>query len=278
MVAAAAIGINPSTTRIARLIGRDDAVAVPRLWWEQRAELLSIVEQGRMVRPSEYGDLSDLPALRPLPTAAERAADVIRDNIFEGRFAPGAALPESALAKALQVSRNTVREAFRSLTAEHLLTYEAHKGVMVRWLTVDDVRDIYQLRRMFELGALDLAAEEGNRIDLAQTEALVTTAEREAKADRWSEVGTTDLLFHAEIVKAHRSPRIDEVFRRLMTEMRLGFLAFSDQGTLHRQFVARNRMLHDHIDGGRLTEAHKELAAYLDDAEQLIITAVQGES
>jgi DNA-binding GntR family transcriptional regulator len=223
-------------------------------------------------------DLSGLPALRPLPTAAERAADVIRENIFEGRFAPGAALPEAALAKALQVSRNTVREAFRSLTAEHLLTYEAHKGVMVRWLSVDDVRDIYRLRRMFELGAVDLAAEEGHWIDLGQTDALVTAAEHEAKAERWSEVGTINLRFHAEIVKAHRSPRINEVFRRLMTEMRLGFLAFSDQGTLHSAFVARNRTLLDHIVGGRLREAHAELATYLDDSEHLVITAVQGES
>jgi DNA-binding GntR family transcriptional regulator len=131
---------------------------------------------------------------------------------------------------------------------------------------------------MFELAAIDLAAEEGHRIDLAQTDALVTTAEHEAKADRWSEVGTINIRFHAEIVKAHRSPRIDEVFRRLMTEMRLGFLAFSDQGTLHSQFVSRNRMLHHHIAAGRLRAARTELAAYLDDAEQLIITAVQGES
>ena len=73
------------------------------------------------------GDMSDLPSLLPLPTAAERAADVIRENVFEGRFAPGTALPEAALSAALQISRNTVREAFRTLTAEHLLTHEPHK-------------------------------------------------------------------------------------------------------------------------------------------------------
>src|SRR5919198_3721561 len=112
------------------------------------------VRQGvRMAKPGEpspHGSLSDLPALQPLPTAAERAADVIRENIFEGRFAPGTALPEAALSKALQVSRNTIREAFRTLTGEHLLAYEAHRGVTVRWLTVDDITDIYRLRRMFE--------------------------------------------------------------------------------------------------------------------------------
>jgi DNA-binding GntR family transcriptional regulator len=224
------------------------------------------------VRPD---DLADLPPLQPLPTAAERAADVIRENIFEGRFAPGAALPEAALSKALQVSRNTVREAFRTLTSEHLLTYEAHKGVMVRWLTAEDVDDIYRLRRMFELGAIDLAIEGRHEQNAGEIGKVVTAAEQAVRDGLWKEVGTANLRFHAEIVSAHQSPRIDEVFQRLITEMRLGFLAISDQTTLHGQFVPRNRALHGHIAAGRLAEARRELAGYLDDAQDLIVKAVR---
>ena len=122
----------------------------------------------KLWEPGQRGDMSDLPSLQPLPTAAERAADVIRENIFEGRFAPGTPLPEAALSAALQISRNTVREAFRTLTAEHLLIHEPHKGVMVRELTMDDVHDIYRLRRMFELSAFDLAIETQQKLDVAE--------------------------------------------------------------------------------------------------------------
>lgn len=222
--------------------------------------------------------LADLPALRPLPTAAERAAEVIRDNIFEGRFAPGTALPEAALSKALQVSRNTVREAFRMLTSEHLLTYEAHKGVMVRWLSADDVSDIYRLRRMFELAALDHAIAGRHELGVSALEALITAAEQAAETGRWDEVGTVNMRFHEEIVAAHRSPRITEVFRRLMTEMRLGFLVFADPAELHAPFVPRNRELHRLIAGGDLGRARAELAAYLDEAERRIVTAIHDNS
>jgi DNA-binding GntR family transcriptional regulator len=226
---------------------------------------------------SGRGDgLAGLPALEPLPTAAERAADVIRENIFEGRFAPGTALPEAALSKALQVSRNTVREAFRTLTGEHLLAYEAHRGVTVRWLTVDDVTDIYRLRRMFELTAIELAvAGGGSEVDVDAIGGLVAAAERAAGAGRWNEVGTLNLRFHEQIVGAHRSPRIDEVFRRLMTEVRLGFLAFSDPAELHAPFVSRNRALHALIADGSTRQAREELATYLDDAERLIVAAIR---
>jgi DNA-binding GntR family transcriptional regulator len=232
-----------------------------------------------MVKPwdqSLRGDMSDLPSLQPLPTAAERAADVIRDNVFEGRFAPGTPLPEAALSAALQISRNTVREAFRTLTAEHLLTHEPHKGVMVRELTTDDVHDIYRLRRMFELSAFDLAVETAQLLDVTQIGETVADGELLAADGQWLEVGTANLRFHEVIVGIHRSARITEVFRRLMTELRLGFLAVSDPATFHGTFLARNRTIHGAMAEGRMREAQVELAAYLNDAEGLVVKAIQG--
>jgi DNA-binding GntR family transcriptional regulator len=225
---------------------------------------------------SPQGDMSDLPSLQPLPTAAERAADVIRDNVFEGRFAPGTPLPEAALSAALQISRNTVREAFRTLTAEHLLTHEPHKGVMVRELTADDVRDIYQLRRLFELSAFDLAIETRKLLDVTQIGKTVAEGERLASDGLWLEVGTANLRFHEVIVGIHRSERITAVFRRLMTELRLGFLAVTDPAAFHGSFLARNRTIHAAMAKGRLRDAQVELAAYLSDAEDLVVKAILG--
>ncbi len=226
--------------------------------------------------PGLRGAMSGLPSLQPLPTASARAADVIRESIFEGRFAPGTPLPEAALSAALQVSRNTIREAFRTLTGEHLLTHEAHKGVIVRELTADDVHDIYKLRRMFELSALDLAIETQQKLDITELGTMVVDAELAAAGELWTEVGTANLKFHAVIVDFHRSARIAEVFRRLMTELRLGFLAVDDPAAFHGEFLARNRKIHDHMAKGRLNDARAELAAYLDDAEEPVVKAVQG--
>src|SRR5262249_21224666 len=137
----------------------------------------------------------DLPSLTPLPTAAERAAELIRDGIFEGKFQPGTALPETALAQALQASRNTVRGAFRAMLADPLLSYEVNRGMSVRRLDAGDVRDIYRLRALFELSAIDEVAG-GAPIDLDQLAASVTAAEDAALAEDWGTVGTLNLRFH----------------------------------------------------------------------------------
>ena len=233
-----------------------------------------------MLKPSGQGresPMSGLPPIQPLPTAAQRAADLIRQYIFEGRFAPGTPLPEASLSAALQVSRNTVREAFRTLMSEHLLVHEPHKGVTVRWLTADDVLDIYKIRRMFELSVLDLAAQ--GRLEpkneLGEIGTLLMEAETAAANGDWAEVGTANLRFHGLLVEMHRSERINDTFRRLMTELRLGFLAHEDPASFHGPFLVRNRRIYELIMTGELDDARNELGSYLDDAEQDVMRAVQ---
>jgi DNA-binding GntR family transcriptional regulator len=237
--------------------------------------------RGGMVKSSEYSArqaMAGLPPIQPLPTASQRAADLIRQYIFEGQFAPGTPLPEASLSEALQVSRNTVREAFRTLISEHLLVHEPHKGVTVRWLTEDDVTDIYKIRRMFELSVLDLAAQGQMELTASMRDEiskLVTAAEAAADRGEWAEVGTANLRFHALIVGVHDSERISEAFRHLMTELRLGFRAHEDPSAFHGPFLVRNRRICEQIANGELAEARVELASYLDDAEADVLRAVR---
>lgn len=224
-----------------------------------------------------HDTLADLPSLAPLPTAAERAADVIRESIFEGRFRPGTALPETALAQALRVSRNTVREAFRALMTEHLLTYEAHKGVAVRRLSPDDVRDIYRVRRLYELSAVELLRSGEATVDGAGLRESIDTATGAADAGDWVAVGTADLRFHARLAAVHDSPRVDECFLRLMTEIRLGFLAVADPQAFHAPYLARNREIYDDVISGRYRQALTALGRYLDQARDEVLAAVSAQ-
>jgi DNA-binding GntR family transcriptional regulator len=221
-------------------------------------------------------NLPDLPSLEPVPTAAERAATLIREYIFEGKFQPGAALPEATIAAALHVSRNTVREAYRTLMNEHLLTYSPHKGVTVRWLTASDVRDIYSLRRLLEFAAID-RLEDGEPLDLAPLTAAVRDAQAAEAAGDWQQAGTANLRFHAAIVGVLRSVRADEFFAGLMTELRLGFLAVADPASFHGEFLARNRSLLDLLAAGTFGEARTMLERYLANAEAPVIAAVSTE-
>src|SRR5579871_1619796 len=94
---------------------------------------------------------------RPIktPRAFEEIADQIRLELSSRRLRPGDRLPaERALAEQFGVSRNTLREALRSLENSGLLRLQkgATGGAFVRESTGDAI--ITGLRDMFHLGAI----------------------------------------------------------------------------------------------------------------------------
>ena len=85
---------------------------------------------------------------------AERSADAIRELIVTGRLDPGQRLSEQAVSESLDVSRNTLREAFRILVHEGLLVRRPNAGVAVARPTLADIVDIYRVRRLIEVPVL----------------------------------------------------------------------------------------------------------------------------
>ena len=98
---------------------------------------------------------------------------------------------------------------------------------------------------------------------------------RAAAADgRWGDVGTANLYFHSALVAAHGNSRLDEFFRHLMTELRLGFLAVPDPESFHGPFLHRNAEIRDLLAAGEHQQARTALARYLEDAEGPVTAAV----
>jgi DNA-binding GntR family transcriptional regulator len=127
-------------------------------------------------------------ALLGRSSTADRVADILRTRIAEGYLPPGSKLSEDTIGNALGISRNTLREAFRLLTHERLLVHQLNRGVFVRMLTVQDVTDIYQVRRLIECAAVrNLGVPP---YDLSPAEAAVAEGEKAAKEGAWRELGT----------------------------------------------------------------------------------------
>src|SRR5215467_3128120 len=79
-----------------------------------------------------------------------QAADVLREQILSGRFAPGLRLVEAALADQLGVSRGTVRAALGELAHEGLVSHITYTKWMVSELSAADARELYSLRGSLE--------------------------------------------------------------------------------------------------------------------------------
>jgi len=74
---------------------------------------------------------------------SEQIAEHLSERIVRGDLAPGEKLPEAELAKELDVSTNSLREAFRLLEKRHLIRLQPRRGARVCEVTESEVRDLY---------------------------------------------------------------------------------------------------------------------------------------
>ena len=74
---------------------------------------------------------------------SEQIAQHLAEQIITGTLAPGARLPENELAKQLDVSTNSLREAFRVLEKQHLIELQPRKGARVCDVSDEQVHDLY---------------------------------------------------------------------------------------------------------------------------------------
>lgn len=91
---------------------------------------------------------------RPQPTltVSEQIAANIGERIIEGKLEQGAPIREQDLADEFEVSRGPIREAIRMLEGEGLVTVLARRGAFVTSLSVDEVREIFEIRAgLFEI-------------------------------------------------------------------------------------------------------------------------------
>ncbi|NMM89135.1 GntR family transcriptional regulator [Rhodococcus sp. SRB_17] len=200
-----------------------------------------------------------------------RVAGILRELIIDGSFRPGARLSEPDICTALDVSRNTVREAFQILIEDRLVSHELNRGVFVRVPSIEDVAELYICRRVVEsAGVRDFDPATGDLTALA--DALELAEERLAAQD-WTAVGTADIHFHRAIAGLNNSSRIDQLMGGVWNELRLVFHVMDDPHRFHSPYLARNHEIYGALKSGENALAVELLQKYLDDARIQILAA-----
>ena len=202
---------------------------------------------------------------------AEEVALGIRESISQGEIAPGQRLAEVQLAEKYQVSRNTLREAFRLLSQQDLVLHVPNRGASVAIPSVTSIIDIYRVRRLVEVQAV--AATFPKHPGVEQMRNAVDVAVAASEAGDWIRVGTANFSFHSAIIMLTDSPRLRRLFDQMTAELRLAFGIVGDLEYLHAPFIDKHREIVSLIQKGDTGAAAKMLESYLVQAERLLLAA-----
>lgn len=165
------------------------------------------------------------------PSAVDTALHGLRSAIASGEFGPGARLPvEAELCARLGVSRSSLREAVRMLSALGVLVVRHGSGTYVSdlravdlisslrltvgLLPLEGVLEVYELRRVLEGHAMAQAAARRSDDLMPELDAILTELEQVEEPARAS---VLDNRFHALIDEAAGNPTLTtllDVFRQ----------------------------------------------------------------
>lgn len=120
----------------------------------------------------------------------------LEDEILSGELARGASLGEVSISKRLGVSRTPVRGALHRLAEDGLVEITPNKGAVVVGISLDDLVDIYAIRKRLEGLASASAAKRITAGDLASLEKLVALSEFYISQNDIDSLRELDTEFH----------------------------------------------------------------------------------
>jgi DNA-binding GntR family transcriptional regulator len=180
--------------------------------------------------------VADRPSEAKGKTLIEAAYATLRNEIIDGTLEPGAKLRTEELRARYDVSGSTIREALTRLLGEALVTSEGQRGFRVAPATLEDFRDLTEVRKLIETEALRQAIAVGGEAWEADIVAafykLSKTEERlrDDPAAAVAEFEARNRDFHRALIAACPSPWLhrlhallyqqSERYRRLVASRR----------------------------------------------------------
>ncbi len=150
----------------------------------------------------------------------EEVVGRIRDMIVEGELLAGSHVTERAICEKLGISRTPLREAYKVLAAEGLLTLLPNRGVVVSRLTQQDVEDILEMIALLEGMAVDRLCARASEDEIAAIERLHGEMVEHFRRGERLEYFKANQAVHEAIVAAARSPQLAKVHRGLGARVR----------------------------------------------------------
>ena len=146
-----------------------------------------------------------------METVAARIYGAIKEQIIDGRYAPGARITEQNIAAQFSTSRTPVREAMRQLVADGFALFKPNSGTVVRQWSPEEVRQIFELRVFIESEIAGHAAAgiaDGELAELARIQDDIESGGVDTSSANTARIAPLNREFHRIIAQASHNERL----------------------------------------------------------------------
>ena len=169
----------------------------------------------------------------------EQIYQKLRDSILTGEIQSGERLVDSRIADKLKVSRSPVREAFRKLEQDGLITNR--EGIIEVYIpSLQDVLELYQVRVGLEAVAVYWATQYMTKEELNDLDQALQKTETAIKEKRVADVVALNTFFHESILSASKNTRLERMMHNIRS------LVFLYRNTIFKQYNRGEDFLSEH--------------------------------
>ena len=189
-----------------------------------------------------------------METTTSQIVEALSRAIVDHRLQPGTKLAEQKLADHFGVSRTLVRQALFQLSQNSLVKLEPARGAFVAAPTVEEARQVFQVRRMLEA---QMVRELVRGITAAKLKALRDhMAQEKAAVDRRDATQRVELLgdFHVRMAELSGNEVLAQIVRDLVSRSSLISLMYQRDG-------AAAHSLEEHVELVKAIAARDEKRA-----------------
>ena len=188
----------------------------------------------------------------------ERVYRMLREWLIQAQLPPGEFLSEAVLAARCHTSRTPVREACTRLAQDKWLSLIPRKGYLVKPISVRDIVELYEFRKLLECFSAEKAAQTATRAQGTQLKTIVAVEGN--SRPNLQRILVANEAFHLRLAEIAGNQRVIDQLR-----LALGYVRRLD--TLCTQtvpgWIGHQEILRA-IDARRPAEARKAMAAHID--------------
>ncbi|MDQ3170255.1 MAG: GntR family transcriptional regulator [Acidobacteriota bacterium] len=210
------------------------------------------------------------------PLQLERVYQEIKWRIVHARYAPGFVLSEGMLARVHKASRTPVRDALARLQEEGYVEREPRRGFRVSPITVATLQQTYEVRRLLEGDAAELAAARADEKAIAHMRALANYPLLDKTPESYGLRLKTNDDFHLAVAGATQNGFLLDLVRRCLTQHnRVLLLSTGVNYPTLPGSVPQHHEIVDAIEARDAAAARRMMLAHLEDAYALVMRLVE---
>lgn len=200
----------------------------------------------------------------------DRVYQAVREAILSGTYPPGSRLLASTIAVDNGVSSIPVREALRRLETERLIVVERNRGASVAPISVEDMLDIYETRRVLECHALRRAYPELDTTVFLKAEHDLERMTRLLRKGRSREGYEHHRKFHFRLYEPSKSQWTMHVIRQLWVGAERYHRLSVGMWNTPEEFAAEHEAVLAAVCGGDVDAAFERLAQHVRETATLL--------